>query len=385
MSQIYYHVVTDKPIKVGQELILDESHHSGVYDRVYSLKEKVDDIYKNPNKYKNIELDHHLKVALRELAMEEVRKEKYPEFPSRLASLYVSNTLDEALKWYNLFIELGRPTYSIVKVLVDGNIYIGDAENCFDGTVDKNKNLELAENYWKYKENPKGKEPIVEILANGKIKVIEIVKENNMENILVTSGGFNTINNYVSDENIELFKKIANGKKVLIIANAAPRESGNYVARENVKENFLNVGATKADIVDLNSDNINIMLEYDVIYGLGGNVTHLIELNNTTSFKETLIKFLEKGIYIGESAGSMILADDIKYIYDIKKGTKPKYDVILDSYKGLGLIDIYVFPHFQRENEIIHEKTSSYEANNNIKITRLNDGEILKYSYKNRL
>ncbi len=127
------------------------------------------------------------------------------------------------------------------------------------------------------------------------------------------------------------------------------------------------------------------MLEYDVIYGLGGNVTHLIELNNTTSFKETLIKFLEKGIYIGESAGSMILADDIKYIYDIKKGTKPKYDVILDSYKGLGLIDIYVFPHFQRENEIIHEKTSSYEANNNIKITRLNDGEILKYSYKNRL
>ena len=34
--------------------------------------------------YKNKELDHHLKVALRELAIEEVRKEKYPEFPSRL-------------------------------------------------------------------------------------------------------------------------------------------------------------------------------------------------------------------------------------------------------------------------------------------------------------
>lgn len=178
MSQIFYHVVTDRPMQLGQELIFDENHHSGVYNRVYAFKDKVDEIYKNPDAYKNIELEHHLKVALRELAMEEVRKEKYPNYPSRLASLYVSNSLEEAEKWYALFIELGRPTYSIVKVEVDGNTYVGDAYNCFDGTIDKNKNLELAENYWKYKENLEGKQPIVEILASGKIKVIEIVKEN---------------------------------------------------------------------------------------------------------------------------------------------------------------------------------------------------------------
>ena len=180
MSQIFYHVVTDRPMQIGQELIFDENHHSGVYNRVYALKDKVDEIYKNPDAYKNIELEHHLKVALRELAMEEVRKEKYPNYPSRLASLYVSNSLEEAEKWYDLFIELGRPTYSIVKVEVDGNTYVGDAYNCFDGSIDKKKNLELAENYWKYKENLEGKQPIVEILASSKIKVIEIVKENNV-------------------------------------------------------------------------------------------------------------------------------------------------------------------------------------------------------------
>ena len=135
-----------------------------------------------------------------------------------------------------------------------------------------------------------------------------------MENILVTSGGFNTINNYVSEENIELFKKISNGKKVLIIANAAPFESGNYIARENVKENFLKVGAIKADIVDLNKDSINIMLDYDIIYGLGGNVTNLLELIEIKPFKELFNKFLEKGIYIGESAGSIILSN--KYLSD---------------------------------------------------------------------
>lgn len=178
MKKIYYHVVTERPIQLGQEVIFDYNNHSCLYDRVYAFKDKVEEIYKNPKDYKNIELDHHLKVALRELAMEEVRKAKYPEYPSRLASLYVSKSLEEAEKWYNMFIEWGRPTFSIVKVEVDGNVYVGDAWNCFEGTIDKNKNLELADDYWKYEKNNMEKEPIVEILVNGKIKIIEIIKEN---------------------------------------------------------------------------------------------------------------------------------------------------------------------------------------------------------------
>lgn len=202
-----------------------------------------------------------------------------------------------------------------------------------------------------------------------------------MGKIIVTSGGFNIVNNYVSKENIELFKEISNGKKVLIIANAAPEGSGNYIAREDVKKNFLNVGAVQADVVDLNDDNLDLMLDYDIIYGLGGNLTHLIDLVNNTNFKEVFLKFLEKGTYIGESAGSMILADNVKYAYDIKKGTKPKYDVVLDTYDGLGLIDLYIYPHFQKANEDMQLRTSNYESDNNVKITRLNDGEIITYTY----
>ena len=202
-----------------------------------------------------------------------------------------------------------------------------------------------------------------------------------MGKILVTSGGFNIVNNYVSEENIELFKEISNGKKVLIIANAAPEGTGNYIAREDVKKNFLNVGAVQADVVDLNDDNLDLILSYDIIYGLGGNLTHLIDLVNNTNFKNVFLKFLENGTYIGESAGSMILADNVKYAYDIKKGTKPKYDVILDTYKGLGLIDLYIYPHFQKASEDMQLRTSKYESDNNVKITRLNDGEIITYTY----
>ena len=74
MKKIYYHVVTERPMKLGKEIIFDDNHHSGVYDRVYAFKDKVDEIYKNPKDYGNVEFEHHLKVAFRELALEEVRK-----------------------------------------------------------------------------------------------------------------------------------------------------------------------------------------------------------------------------------------------------------------------------------------------------------------------
>ena len=40
------------------------------------------------------------------------------------------------------------------------------------------KNLELAEYYWKGAPNLKGKEPIEEIIVNGNIQVVEIIKLN---------------------------------------------------------------------------------------------------------------------------------------------------------------------------------------------------------------
>lgn len=178
MNRIFYHVVTDHPMEVGQEIYFDENHHSGVYERVMQYKNLVDDIYLFPEKYKDDELEHHVKVALREFALEEVRKQKYPNYPSRMSSLYVSNTYDEAQKWYDTFIKLGRPVYSIVKVEVDGNFYQGDSWNCFDGGTNKQRNLELAEYYWKFPVNQDGKEPIKEVIVDGRIRVVEILKEN---------------------------------------------------------------------------------------------------------------------------------------------------------------------------------------------------------------
>ena len=125
MENIYYHVISDIPKKEGEHILLDEDHPNGVHKRVYEQLETVEDIYRNPDKYKDTELSHVVDVALRELALEKVRKEKYPQYPSRMASLYVSKTFEEAERWGEYFAKLGRPTYGIAKIKVSGRYYEG--------------------------------------------------------------------------------------------------------------------------------------------------------------------------------------------------------------------------------------------------------------------
>lgn len=173
-KKAFYHVVTERPMYLGQEIIFDEKHHSGVYERIFKEKDLVDKLYSG----KKMELTDNLKKALREYALDEIRVKEFPNYPSRLSCLYVSNTLEEAIFWYNIFIEQGRPTFQIVKVEVDGSYFTGDAWNCFEGTSDRNENLKLARRYWNNEDNLQGEKPIVETLVDGKIRVIAIVKEN---------------------------------------------------------------------------------------------------------------------------------------------------------------------------------------------------------------
>lgn len=172
-----YHVVTEKPMKAGQVILFDETHHNGVYQRVLEKKKIVDEIYANPGKYEGKKLEHHTSVALRELALEEVRQKKYPFHPSRMSCLYVSRTFEEADKWGEFFSKIGRPTYHIVKMEVEGNFFVGDATKCFDGRINKEENLRLAKRYWENKAEDEGEKPVYEMLADGRIRVVEIVKE----------------------------------------------------------------------------------------------------------------------------------------------------------------------------------------------------------------
>ena len=176
---IFYRVGSDKTKFEVQRFQVNEEHPNRVFERVQEQMEIVEDIYKNPEKYNGAELNHSVAVALREFALEKVRKEKYPQYPSRLAALYVSRTYEESERWADYFARLGRPTYSVAKLEVNGRLYHGDAYKCFDGTVSEEENLRQAEIYWLNGPNEDGHEPIVEVLVDGEIEVVEIMKEIN--------------------------------------------------------------------------------------------------------------------------------------------------------------------------------------------------------------
>ena len=65
----------------------------------------VEELLRDPGAHAGDELSHAVDVALRELAMEKVRREKYPQYPSRMAALYVSRTYREAEQWGDYFAE----------------------------------------------------------------------------------------------------------------------------------------------------------------------------------------------------------------------------------------------------------------------------------------
>ena len=179
MSQDFtaYHVVTERPMALGQMIHLDETWESGVYRRVMEKLPMVEQIYNAPKSWEGKELEHHTMVALRELALEEVRQERYPDKPSRLHCLYVSESLKEAKQWAEFFIGLGRPTYQIVKLQISGRRFVGNANLCFDATSDRAYNREMAQRYWQIFPVPTGEPPIWEILVDGEIQVEKIVEE----------------------------------------------------------------------------------------------------------------------------------------------------------------------------------------------------------------
>lgn len=174
-GRVFYHAVTERPMEPGQSLLFDEAHHNSVYQRVMEKAEILRTIDADPEAYSG-ELEHHTAVALRELALEEVRKESFPDYPSRMSCLYVSRTLEEARRWGEFFDRIGRPTYSVVKLECRGRVFLGDAEKCFTGVPDGKKNRAMAKAYWLHnqEETPAA---VCEVLVDGEITVLEIVEE----------------------------------------------------------------------------------------------------------------------------------------------------------------------------------------------------------------
>lgn len=186
-----YHIVTRNKMTVGQIINFDNQQKNTLYRFFFErehLKSKGEDFTKifyrnytesgmNLNKE---DADIAFKYvgenirAIREVIVEMVRLQEYPEYPSRLSCLNAAESYEDILKWKKLFESFNRKVLQIVKLQVDGHCFEGDGSLLpkEDGSPIALK-IEQAREYWMG--NEKNELPV--LLINGRIEVVEIIQD----------------------------------------------------------------------------------------------------------------------------------------------------------------------------------------------------------------
>lgn len=186
-----YHVVTRKEMLPGQIIYFDKNQYNNLYHFFFegelfnSKGEDFFQILRNHSVKAGLSLDYEdtsiaIKYAdktiraIRELIVEMVRLQEYPDYPSRLSCLYAAKTYEDALKWKDLFTSYKRKVLQIVKLQVYGDSFEGDGNLLpkEDGSPFAKK-FNQAREYW----NGNIHNELPELLINGKIEVVEIIDE----------------------------------------------------------------------------------------------------------------------------------------------------------------------------------------------------------------
>ncbi|MEG0823326.1 MAG: Type 1 glutamine amidotransferase-like domain-containing protein [Erysipelotrichaceae bacterium] len=162
------------------------------------------------------------------------------------------------------------------------------------------------------------------------------------------------------DDVITLYKsfdKDYKGKRVAFIPTAVNVEDYKenvIVAKKCLKELGMivyNIDIATADY-SLVEDTIKLC---DCIYIAGGNTFYLLqELVRTKTDKLIKDAIIAGKLYIGESAGSMIVSNNIDYV---RAMDEPSLAPLLTTFDALSLVDFYVVPHYNDEpfKDIAHK------------------------------
>lgn len=102
------------------------------------------------------------------------------------------------------------------------------------------------------------------------------------------------------------------------------------------------IGIAKIDISDPKETWEDILKNSDVIYIEGGNTYYLLAELRKSELDTSLIKYLGDKVYVGVSAGSIVVAPDIS---NASVEPADHNDVGITDLKGLDWVDFEVSPH----------------------------------------
>ena len=144
----------------------------------------------------------------------------------------------------------------------------------------------------------------------------------------------------------EQFAGDVKGKTVTFIPTASVVEKVNFFVKSGRKAlEKMGLLVDELDVSTATTEEITDKLtNNDYIYITGGNTFFLLQELRKSGADKVIIREIKSGkLYIGESAGLMVVAPNVEFansMDSIKKAPE------LDSTEGLGMIDFYPVPHY---------------------------------------
>jgi dipeptidase E len=182
-------------------------------------------------------------------------------------------------------------------------------------------------------------------------------------------------------DSIHSFKNFAGtnleNKSVTFIPTASMVEEVTHYV-DSAKEAFDNLGMD-IFVLDISKESrddiIKNLKNNDFIYISGGNTFFLLQELKKKSLDKVIIQEVNNGkIYIGESAGSIIMAPNIEYIQLLDNKEKAPE---LDSYQGLNEINFYPVPHLHNDylGGEVEQIIKKYQ--NRIELLPITDNQVI--------
>ncbi len=140
-------------------------------------------------------------------------------------------------------------------------------------------------------------------------------------------------------------KEDLKGKKITFIPTASLTEKVVFYVNAGRKAlEQLGLIVDELEITNASKNEILKKIENcDYIYVTGGNTFFLLQELKKTGTDNAIIEHIKAGkIYIGESAGSMILSPDIEYAKELDDCDKAPE---LKNYSALSIVTFYPLPH----------------------------------------
>ena len=165
----------------------------------------------------------------------------------------------------------------------------------------------------------------------------------------------------------ESFEKFANetikGKTVTFIPTASiPEEITFYVDDDKKALEKLGLIVEEFNVTEYSEQEIRDTLnKNDYIFISGGNTFYLLQELKNTGAGKIIVDYIEKGkIYIGVSAGAIIMAPSIEYVDKMDDKTKAEK---LSNYQALGIVNFYPLPHHTNSpfETIVEDIISKFE------------------------